>query len=191
MLSRHEREAAAETLTAEVVRQLLRYEPDTGRLFWRERPRELCGSDRYHRTWNTRNAGREAFTATKGDGYRHGSLFGRLFQAHRVIWLLVHGRWPSALIDHRNGARTDNRIENLQEASDAKNARNQRQRSDNTSGVTGVSFSRQKRKWRAGIMINGQTKHLGHFDNLDAAAAARDAANRQYGFSERHGKASA
>lgn len=176
-------------LTAETVRRLLRYEASTGRLFWLHRPRELCVSEQYYNAWNTRNADKEAFTTCGGSGYHTGAIFGKRYQAHRVVWALMTGAWPIALIDHINGDRSDNRFENLQVVSEAENARNQRRRSDNTSGITGVFFNTQKRKWQAQITLNGRNHRLGFFANIDEAALARKAASIRLGFSARHGEA--
>lgn len=174
-------------LTAEQARKLLRYEPETGRLFWRERPRELCPSDGDWKRWNKRFCGTEAFTASNGIGYRQGHVLGALYKAHRIIWLMHTGEWPDADIDHINGLRDDNRISNLRAASRAENGRNSCMRINNTSGVPGVWWNKRYQKWQAQIGVKGAVKYLGRFDNLEDAKSARARANSQHGFSLRHG----
>lgn len=172
----------------ELVRKLLRYEPETGKLFWNYRPLNLFAQKANYITWNTRWAGKEAFTSINRHGYRQGRIFKRVTQAHRVIWAIVTGRWPSEQIDHINGIRTDNRLGNLREVSSSENSKNKCQRSNNTSGVTGVSWSHDKRKWLADIRVNKKQIYIGRFDNFDDAVAARKEAERKYGFHENHGR---
>lgn len=90
-------------------------------------------------------------------------------------------------IDHENHIRNDNRIENLRLVSSKGNKKNTTRRCDNTSGVTGVHWFKRECKWKVQIKVDGKQRHLGLFDNLDDAVAARKAAERQYGFHENHG----
>lgn len=169
----------------EQLRQLLRYEPETGRLYWRERD----GDDRATVAFNGRFAGRNALTGKTVDGYKQGKVLGSSVRAHRVIWVLVYGKWPENQIDHINGIRDDNRIKNLREVTNAENMRNQFRSPRNTSGVTGVCWSSQTSKWRAEIKHNGKRQCLGYFADFAAAVAARKEAERVLGFSLRHGAA--
>lgn len=175
-------------LDAKTARQLLRYEPETGRLFWLERPREMFPAIHHWKTWNTRYAGTEAFPSTDAAGYRQGRIFDVQYRAHRVVWLIQTGNWPDGQIDHINGIRDDNRLSNLRVVSNIENGRNQSRYSTNTSGVTGVYWHRARQKWAAGIKINGRIKYLGLFNLIEDAAATRASSNLAHGFSERHGK---
>lgn len=157
----------------------LRYEPETGKLFWRD-----C--DEMPKRWRTRWAGKEAFTAN-GKGYKRGRIDDVNFQAHRVIWALHNGEWPTDQIDHINAVRDDNRISNLRAVTNAENQRNVSMKSNNTSGVCGVSWCNKRGKWLAQIGVDGRTRNLGRFTTFDAAAAARAEASRQHGFTDRHG----
>lgn len=166
--------------TIEYLHKRLRYEPETGKLFWRD-----C--DDMHNSWRAKNAGKEAFTAVNNYGYRVGGIDGMGFRAHRVVWALHHGEWPSDQIDHMNGVKIDNRIVNLRDVSHAENMRNQSMRKNNKSGVTGVFWHKAARKWEARILVNGCSKYLGLFDTIAEAANARADALRHYGFTDRHG----
>jgi len=53
---------------------------------------------------------------------------------------------------------------------------------NNKSGTVGVSWSNSKQRWRAVITVNRKKIHLGFFENKERAIAAREAANRKYGF---------
>lgn len=176
-------------LTFEQAKELLRLEPKAGQLFWRDRPSSMFTTEAHWRMWNTRFAGKEAFVTIRGRGYLGGVVFGKFYSAHRVCWLLHYGEWPHGDIDHINGVRTDNRIFNLRDTSKTENMRNSWMRSNNTSGVTGVYWFASVGKWRAHIKVDGKQHHLGYFDNIEDAAAARASANEEYGFSKRHGRA--
>lgn len=174
-------------LTAEQVRALLRYEPETGLLFWKERTGDLFKSAGQCKRWNIRYADKQAFTSSNGKGYRAGEIFGVKYVAHRIAWLIHTGSWPKAELDHMNGVRSDNRILNLREVSRVQNMRNRKLHANNTSGVNGVSWCRARGKWLARLQIGDRDTYLGLFDTIEAAAEARATANIGHGFSTRHG----
>lgn len=174
-------------LTAEVLKQLLRYDPETGQLFWLERPPEFFKSAIAWSAFNTFRAGNEAFTATRADGYRVGAIFGKLYRAHRVIWALHFGHWPVNEIDHIDGNPGNNRLDNLRDVPAATNRRNSKMLRNNTSGHTGVTWSKMYKKWVAHIKLNGRYHGLGYFTEIEAAIAARKKAETGHGFTERHG----
>lgn len=160
---------------------LLRYEPDTGMLFWLSR----AGVTRAERIFNTRFAGLRAGCA-HSEGCRSVYVLGQRLLEHRVAFLLVKRRWPFE-IDHINGQRSDNRWLNLREVSRLENNRNMALPSHNTSGVVGVAFVERLSKWRAELSVKGKTVVLGHFATKEQAVSARASADKTYGFSERHG----
>lgn len=152
-------------LTAEKARQMLSYDPTTGVLTWRVlRP-------------GTAVVGSEAGVVKK-DGYRHVSVCNRTYRAHRIIWLMMTGQWPSSEIDHKNLDRADNRWENLREATRAQNQCNIAAPATNTSGVKGVTWHRRCGKWQASITKDGKLIYLGLFDDIDKAAEAYATAAR-------------
>jgi len=171
---------------AEILRQFLRYEPDTGKLFWLERGREHFTSERIWKSWNGKNAGKEAFTYVDDYGYRKGRVSGLTIRAHIVIWAIVHGTVPSGVIDHINQDRADNRFCNLREVDKRTNHLNMGRNKRNTTGVTGVCLFRKR--WQAMITVNYKSIYLGRFDTMEEALAARKAAESKYGFHENHGK---
>lgn len=108
----------------EVLRQLLRYEPDTGKLFWLHRAADLFPSKSAAKSWNARFAGAEALATDNGQGYLAGRINGRPLKAHRVVWAISYGEWPIGEIDHINGNPGDNRIANLRAVGRTENTRN-------------------------------------------------------------------
>jgi hypothetical protein len=121
-----------------------------------------------------------------GKVYRRVGVDGKIYAAHRLIWLLVHKTWPENQIDHIDGNSLNNRIENLRDVTHAENHKNRKKTNKNTSGHSGVT--RNHGKWQAGIKVSGHDIYLGRFTNLDEAVAARKAAEVKYGFHANHGR---
>lgn len=170
------------------LRQLLAYDPETGKLFWKERGpewfRDTDGRTAQHacRNWNARYAGQEAFTPKDAHGYRIGAIKDVKYKAHRVIWALVHGAWPVGDVDHVNMDRADNRIANLREADRSQNMRNRGATRRNSTGLKGVCWDGEKKKWLAQIKLDGRNKYLGRYDTPEEAHAAYvKAATREHG----------
>ena len=90
-------------------------------------------------------------------------------------------------IDHINGDKIDNRISNLRDVTKLENAKNASISANNTSGFNGVYWVKTKGVWVAKIWTQGKLKHLGYFDKIQDAVAARKLANKKYGFSDRNG----
>lgn len=171
----------------EVLRQLLRYEPETGKLFWLYRGGSWFSSTRIQKSWNSQFAGKEAISHRDGNKYLIGSILGAQVRAHRVVMAMHLDRWPSE-VDHINGDKIDNRIENLREVAHSDNARNFPRKANNTSGVTGVSWDSRREKWAAYIRYNYVVRSLGRYAKIDDAIAARRKAERDLGFHENHGR---
>ena len=174
-------------LTADTLCRLLRYEEDTGHLFWRERNAAEF-SDGYHRSdvrcamWNARYSGKAALNQPHVYGYRNGAILNKKHYAHRVIWAMKTGTWPVAEIDHIDLDRSNNRWANLRAATRAENARNQRLRVTNKSGFKGVSWSKEMNKWHSTIWLECSQISLGFFsEKSDAAAAYVNASHKYHG----------
>lgn len=175
------------SMSIDVMRTLLLYEPETGELYWLPRPREMFSSDGAFKGWNTNHAGRPALTTTLNSGYRQGGILKKNFVAHRVGFALFYGYWPDQ-VDHINGNRSDNRIVNLRAVSGLENNRNTKRYKNNTSGVLGVSWHKPDCRWRAHIKLPSGHITLGNFKDKNDAIAARKAAEKQYGFHQNHGR---
>lgn len=185
--SRKDHVMAAKPLPSpEVLRQLLRYEPDTGKLFWKERPDSFCKSPSEARRWNKRFSGKE-ITVTTTHGYRAVTIFDRQYPAHRICYAIFHGAHPGKDIDHINGDRADNRIENLRAVSPRQNAVNRKKISRNVTGVCGVSKT-QYGTFTAYVSTGSRRIYLGSFKSLEDAALARKSAERRYNYSATHGR---
>ena len=147
-------------LTPELLASTLYYEKETG-LF-----RKLTNGHKY------KIGDVCGFRDRKG--YIRILLFGKIYMAHRLAWLYENKKWPDDLIDHINGVRDDNRIDNLREVNNSKNLMNSRKRCSCSSKYKGVCWYRSTNKWTAQIMINGKRKRIGYFKSERVAAYAYD-----------------
>ncbi|WP_051447603.1 HNH endonuclease [Rhizobium leguminosarum] len=179
---------------ASLIRDLFTYED--GLLSWRMRPQSLFRTKRACSVWNARFARKLAgHVHVSRSGTRRKTIITILGTSERhlssrLIWTWHHGEWPSGLIDHEDGDTLNDSIGNLRDVTSAGNSKNMRMHPGNTSGVTGVCWHKKLGKWKAEIMANRVKKHLGVFDNIEDAAAARKAAERMLGFHPNHGRAS-
>ena len=106
------------------------------------------------------------------NGYRQGKLKGKNCYEHRLIWLYYHGIWPKDQIDHINGIKNDNRIENLRECTVQQNQFNIKSVSGSSSKYKGVSWNKQRKKWVAGHKYKGKRYDLGRYETEEEAAEA-------------------
>ncbi len=165
----------------EVLRQLLRYEPETGKLFWLPRgpqwfaPAGKRSVNNICATWNSRHAGRQAMTYLE-DGYFLGRVLSAKVLAHRVAWAIYYGQWPCGSLDHVNRDRSDNRISNLRPTTPTQNAANTTSKPGSSSRYLGVSWHKAEKKWVANIQSCGRRRTLGRFADEEEAARAYDKA---------------
>jgi hypothetical protein len=167
-----------------VLRELLRYDPDTGYLYWKPRDLSWFKDERSFRIWNTRYANKRAMYTKHDCGYLTGTLFGKTVFVHRIILAMLNDRWPDK-VDHINGLRSDNTFKNLRDTDHLGNCRNSALRSDNKTGRVGLV--KLKERWGAEIRVKGKQIRLGIFDTKEEAAQARLAAEVKYQFHQNHG----
>ena len=164
-------------LTYETAMEFFRYEPSSGKLFWKK-----ALSSRV-------NVGDEAGTISSTDGYRQIQFNRKLYRAHRIVMLMhTKGFDTSLQIDHMNHERDDNRIENLRLVTNSINGKNTKMHKNNTTGVTGVTFDKNRNKYKAQIVVSHKLDNLGRFNTFEEAVQARLQAEIKYGFHPNHGK---
>lgn len=157
------------TLTKEYINTVLEYRD--GFLFWKERI-ALCLQE-----------GRKAGTRHDKTGYMRIQIQRKQYMVHRIVFLMHHGYLPK-VVDHIDGNRSNNCIENLRAASYSQNSMNSKIGMKNTSGFKNVCWCRFREKWVVSLKLNGKLKRLGYYDDLEladlVATEARDKFFKQY-----------
>ena len=115
----------------------------------------------------------------KNDKYRRIGLNKKLYLAHRLIFMMHHGYLPK-IVDHIDGDRLNNRIENLRAATQSQNSHNQKLSNKNTSGYKNVTWNKRKAKWLVNVRVNYMDFHIGYFDDIELAALAAQEARDKY-----------
>ena len=156
--------------TPSELRDRLNYDPQTGGLTWKK-------------LRNSLRLGEQAKSLDVG-GYIQVNIAGYVLKGHRIAWAIYYGQWPDGPIDHINGNRSDNRIENLREVSHQTNCQNMRNGScKNETGFLGVHIAKgitnQNKKYRAKIQHNKKQIHLGGYPTPQEAHEAYLQAKRK------------
>lgn len=150
-----------------------------GMLFWKVRPlNHFPNAHRMNRT-NSEFAGTRAggFHHT---GYEYVKVCGQSIATHRIVWSMFNGAIPERHeIDHIDGTRSNNRIENLRLCVYSGNASNQTMRKDNSTGYRGVCYEPSSGKFMANIQSNKKQKKIGRYKTAIEAALAYDAYARK------------
>lgn len=151
-------------ITAERLRELLHYDPETGvftcrvKITQRLRPGRVMGYKKF--------------------GYCVIELGGKAFKAHRLAWLYMTGAWPEQVIDHIDGDRLNNRFSNLRDIPRDQNAQNRKHpNAGNPTGYLGVNID--SGRFRARIRVGYKLISLGYFGSPEAAHAAYVDAKRR------------
>lgn len=153
-------------LAHEYLRECLHYSVITGEFYWLKAPSNKVKLGSMAGSLNVK-------------GYRQIKINGTLHRAHRLVWLWVTGKWPVNEIDHVNGVRNANYWLNLREATHSQNAMNRGMLANNTSSFKGVFWNKRAQKWMGQINLNSRRIHLGYFDAIEDACAARTAAEER------------
>lgn len=139
-------------ITAEYVRSILDYDPDTGLFTWKFR------NDASH-AWNAKWAGKYAGAIDSRFKRYQISICKKIYLSHRIAYLYMTGEWPSGEIDHIDGNPSNNKWSNLRLASRFIQNQN-RSGVFGRNGLKGVRFHKPSKKWQSRL----RDSHLGLFD---------------------------
>lgn len=161
------------------------YDPLTGIMRWKKRPRIHFDSNQAYKMWNTRYAG--MVCDTRRGNYLGVSINGVSYYIHRLIWMIMTNDQPPRSIDHKDGDKYNNQWDNIRNGDSGVNGKNAAIRSDNTSGMAGVR-KRLNGNWYVMVGTPPDRVYLGDYDNLEEAKRVCREYRKISGFSERHGE---
>jgi hypothetical protein len=139
-------------LTQEKLKEFLEYDSETGAFIWKITPVK------------SRIKVGDVAGGLDSYGYVLITLQGKVYKAHRLVWLYVFGAIPlERFIDHMDGNPSNNRLINLREATRSENLMNQNISTKNTSGFKGVHLDKKSGLWHATARLNGKKVYLGRF----------------------------
>ena len=161
---RYKRNPINRKLTYDRLRELLVYNPKTGKF--------------YSRTNRGPTRVGVEVGVLQAKGYIRIMIDRTYYFAHRLAWLYVHGHHPENILDHIDRNPGNNRIDNLREISYSCNTRNCGNHTNNSSGVKGVYWFDRTGKWYAQVHVGHRKYHLGLYDDFDDAVCARLAAEQ-------------
>lgn len=144
-------------ISQERLKQVLWYDQESGVFRWR------CSLNNKTKAWQIAGV-------KLPKGYIHIGIDKKMYLAHRLAWLYVHGQMPLHEIDHLNQTTSDNRICNLRLATRKQNSENRNVFLNNKTGCRGVSFHKASNKYRAQVRHSGKTIHLGLFKTIEEAS---------------------
>jgi hypothetical protein len=151
-------------ITQDNLKECLEYKE--GKLFW------------IKQSSSNIRIGMEAGT-TNERGYVQVKIFNKRYYAHRLVFFMFNGYFPQE-VDHIDGNKNNNRIENLRASTKAQNQHNAKINKNNTSGVKGVTWDKQNKKWKSQCGYNNKNHYLGHFIDKELAKQVVEQFRKQY-----------
>jgi HNH endonuclease len=168
-------------LTVEYLRECFDLNHETGQLIWKVRPWGHFADDKTWWLFNQHFPGRVVRALPDRKGYLRFKLHveGQVWRLYvaRVVFALVHGRWPKWTVDHWDRDHANNRPTNLKEATFSEQGQNAVSQPNKT-GYRGVVKIR--RGWRAQIKVDGKRHYKGPFKTAEQASAAYLAMKAEY-----------
>jgi len=113
----------------------------------------------------------EVAGSVRPNGYKDIRFYGKLWRAHRLIFIWHHG-WVPDYLDHIDRNPLNNRIENLRPATLQQNVHNASIHKNNTSGFKGIFWSKERNRWAARCRVNYKSYYVGNFKDINDAVAA-------------------
>lgn len=157
---------------ADRLREALSYDPETGEMRW-------IAPSKHHSEKVGTIAGTPSISES-GKTYWVIGFGGRKYRRGRLAYMMMKGRWPKPMIDHRNGNSLDDRWSNLRQATGTQNSWNHKRRARRIDLPMGVRIIASSGRYSARIAVNKTMHHLGSFDTPEAASAAYQQARRTY-----------
>lgn len=145
----------------EYAKEHLNFNFETGEIKWVKYPK------RYNKINKPIYAGRKHYS-----GYIIITLMNKPYMAHRLIWAVYNNEWPHGCLDHIDGNKSNNSINNLRMATRNQNAYNSKVKSSSSSGYKNVQWDSETQKWRVRVRVDGKRYHIGRFQDVNEARLA-------------------
>ena len=113
--------------------------------------------------------GEKAGYIRKDKGYRSVTIMNKSYYIHRLIFLYHYGKIKN-VIDHIDGDKLNNHVENLRDVTLSQNSHNSKKPKNNTSGIKGVCWNKRSKSWIAYCRIENRVNYLGYYKCKDEAA---------------------
>lgn len=126
----------------------------------------------YRKKSNNQNKVGDIVGNKRKNGYVIAKIKGHNILVHRLVWLFEHGEWPNELLDHIDGDKSNNKINNLRPATYTQNKLNSKTSKNNKIGLKGVQLHQKSGKYRARIFHNKRHVSLGLYNTPEEAHAA-------------------
>ncbi len=158
------------TLTKEYLHQIFEYRD--GCFFWKITKKKIKAGSKVG--------------ALGSNGYLSTNIQKKRYLLHRLIFLFHHGHLPK-LIDHIDGNRFNNNINNLREATFSENICNSKLYKSSKSGFKNVYWLKNAKKWAVRLNINKKRVFLGLFEDIELAdLVAHEARDKYHGKFAKH-----
>ena len=138
----------------EYLNKIFEYNKETGVLIWKVTRSSKVKCGMIAGSLNPHNGGYIQVIFNK-----------RAYYAHKIIWEMIYGERPKYL-DHIDGNRANNRLNNLRSVNASQNACNSRVSKRNTTGYKGVHWNKQRNKWTVFVRKNRKLHYGGAYINL-------------------------
>lgn len=140
------------------AKEHLSFNFETGEILWVKYPKK------YNKVNKPKEAGSLHYS-----GYRIICLMNKQYMAHRLIWAVYYNKWPDGFLDHVDGNKSNNCINNLRLATRFQNGYNIGPKKISQSGYKNVQWDKDTNKWRVRVRVDGVRHHVGRFEKIDDA----------------------
>ena len=159
-----------EEITLKILLRILRLD-NAGNLIWHAQGIDMFDTPQDAEAWNAKHAGQPVNVSASG----RVRILGASYDAAKIVQAIKTGKMPAVRKRRRYDVMAVNR--------------SKRKQANNTSGHAGVTYSKNAQKWQAKIGDGGRYRHLGYFENMPDAVAARIAAEQELGYGQWRKKA--
>jgi hypothetical protein len=147
---------------------------------------EYCDGEMYWKNHKYKKLNGKKVGCLYNTNYIYVKIKNKHYSLHRLIFLYHYGFLPKN-VDHIDCNKSNNKIENLREATRSQNQFNRQLQKNNTSGIKNVSWCKNSNKWKVQLRINNKKKSIGCYHDIKLAElVAIEARNKYHGEFAKH-----